>query len=88
MNLECTGVHRNSLPSLTYPFNWEAPATVGTMGRTLRGKRSKKDTEYGGAANGLVQPEPHVPTSSERLMGLYQTDSAEVESAPEFPLVP
>ena len=36
----------------------------------------------------MVQPEPHVPTANERLMGLYQTDPAEETSQTEFPLVP
>ena len=42
-------------------------------------------SEYGGVP-GLVQPDPHQPRASEKLMGLYQTDPADETSQPTYPL--
>lgn len=38
-------------------------------------------TEFGGVA-GLVQPAPHVPTSSERLMQVYAIDPTDPGTEP------
>jgi hypothetical protein len=34
----------------------------------------REGTEFGGAATGLIQPPPHVPTASERLHMIYAID--------------
>lgn len=44
-----------------------------------------RGSEYGGVP-GLVQPPPHEPSGSaqEKLLGIYQTDPAEVTSNPTY----
>lgn len=82
---------------LSFAHNWDRllpllhrvnDERIGHMKRKLRStEKASRGTEYGGTG-GYVQPDPHVPSGTERLAGLYQTDPADVDSAPEFPLMP
>jgi hypothetical protein len=45
-------------------------------------------TEFGGAPTGLIQPEPHVMTSSERLHQIYAIDPEDDGSRPDSVVAP
>ncbi len=48
----------------------------------------KDGTEFGGAPTGLIQPAPHVPTSSERLHMIYAIDPTDDGTRPDSVLPP
>lgn len=45
-------------------------------------------TEFGGAPTGLIQPVPHVPTSSERLHMIYAIDPEDDGTRPDSVIAP
>ena len=53
------------------------------MAGMAKAKDPNRGTEYGGVA-GLVQPAPHEPDAREKLMGIYDTDPADVTSQPTY----
>lgn len=57
--------------------------------RSLISEDNYKDgTEFGGAPTGLVQPAPHVPTSTERLHMIYAIDPTDPGTRPDSVVAP
>lgn len=52
--------------------------------RSLVSEEDYRDgTEFGGAATGMIQPAPHVPTASERLHMIYAIDPEDDGTRPD-----